>query len=54
MECLHTCVEGAGLFCVTIEEFRSLMAWEKCVILHRIHFQILAYVGYSADLATVC
>jgi len=32
MECLHTCVEGAGLFCVTIEEFRSLTAWEKCVI----------------------
>jgi len=32
VECLHRCVEGAGLFCVTIAEFRSLMAWEKCVI----------------------
>jgi len=32
MEWLHTCVEGAGLFCVTIAEFGSLTAWEKWVI----------------------
>jgi len=32
MEYLHTRVLRAGLFCVTIAEFRSLTAWEKCVI----------------------
>ena len=29
---LHTPFEGAGLFHATIAEFRSLTAWEKCVI----------------------
>ena len=32
MNWLHTRVEGAGLFYVTIAEFRSLTVWEKCVI----------------------
>jgi len=52
MGCLHASVSGVELFHVTIAEFRSSTAWEKCVILHRIHFQILAYAGCS-DRATL-